>query len=105
MYQLDGGILSYLGCVGADNRFSGECFVFDQRVSVDDDLNQGDYTVCHACRHPLTEADRVSNDYLLEISCPYCLDAQTAQQRAAFAERHGSRRSPRRAANSTSAPR
>ena len=87
VYQLDGGILNYLADAGADNRFSGECFVFDQRVSVNDDLNQGDYTVCHACRHALTEADLVSNDYLLDISCPYCVGAQTAQQRAAFAER------------------
>ena len=87
VYQLDGGILNYLACVGADNRFSGECFVFDQRVSVNDDLNQGDYAVCHACRHPLTEADTASSDYVLDISCAYCVGAQTEQQRAAFAER------------------
>lgn len=87
VYQLDGGILNYLACVGADNRFSGECFVFDQRVSVNEDLNQGDYAVCHACRRPLTEADTASSDYVLDISCPYCVDMQSEQQRAAFAER------------------
>jgi UPF0176 protein len=87
VYQLDGGILNYLACVGADNRFDGECFVFDQRVSVNDDLNEGAYAVCHACRHPLTEADAASSDYVLDISCAYCIAAQTERQRAAFAER------------------
>ncbi len=87
VYQLDGGVLNYLACVGADNRFSGECFVFDQRVSVNDDLNQGTHAVCHACRHALTEADTASSDYVLDVSCAYCVGAQTEQQRAAFAER------------------
>ena len=50
VYQLDGGILKYLDNAGASNRFTGECFVFDQRVSVADDLTQGRYASCHACR-------------------------------------------------------
>ena len=54
VYQLDGGILEYLETAGADNRFAGECFVFDQRVSVADDLTQGHYASCHACRAALT---------------------------------------------------
>jgi len=87
VYQLDGGILNYLAEAGADNRFEGECFVFDQRVSVDDALEQGDYTLCHTCRQPLAEADVRSPDYVLDVSCPYCIGAQSAAQRSSFAER------------------
>jgi UPF0176 protein len=87
VYQLDGGILNYLAEVGTDNRFEGECFVFDQRVSVSDALDQGDYTLCHACRQPLAEADTRSPDYVLDVSCPTCIGRQTAAQRAAFGER------------------
>jgi UPF0176 protein len=91
VYQLDGGILNYLDAcrenADAENRFAGECFVFDQRVSVADDLNQGGYASCHACRRALTEADTRSPDYVLDVSCPYCVGEQTDRQRAAFAER------------------
>ena len=90
VYQLDGGILNYLDTcreAAVENRFDGECFVFDQRVSVSDDLVQGDYASCHACRHALNEADLGSPDYIADVSCPYCIDAQTDRQRAAFAER------------------
>jgi UPF0176 protein len=90
VYQLDGGILNYLDAcrdTGAANRFTGECFVFDQRVSVADDLTQGGYASCHACRHALTEADTLSPDYVVDVSCPYCIGRQSDRQRAAFAER------------------
>jgi UPF0176 protein len=87
VYQLDGGILTYLEEAGAASRFDGECFVFDQRVSVSDALEQGAYTLCHACRQPLAEADVRSPDYVLDVSCPYCVDRQTEPQRASFAER------------------
>jgi UPF0176 protein len=90
VYQLDGGILNYLDAcreTGADNRFAGECFVFDQRVSVTDDLTQGGYASCHACRRALSEADTRSPDYVVDVSCPYCVGQQSQRQRAAFAER------------------
>ena len=91
VYQLDGGILSYLDQCrddpGAENRFAGECFVFDQRISVAPDLNQGHYASCHACRHALTEAETRSPQYALDVSCPYCVDVQTPRQRAALQER------------------
>ena len=52
--QLDGGILNYLETVDeGDNRWQGECFVFDTRVAVDRDLAEGGYVQCHACRRPL----------------------------------------------------
>ncbi len=90
VFQLDGGILNYLdGCrvSGADNRFDGECFVFDQRVSVGEDLAQGGYASCHACRRALSEVDTRSPDYVVDVSCPYCMADQTDRQRAGFAER------------------
>ena len=73
--------------VGADNRYDGECFVFDQRVTVSDDLKQGGYASCHACRRALTQADTASPDYVVDVSCAYCVGEQTATQRATFVER------------------
>ncbi|HET6471962.1 MAG TPA: rhodanese-related sulfurtransferase [Pseudomonadales bacterium] len=87
VYQLDGGILNYIDTVGADNRFVGECFVFDRRVALDDSLDRGGYRVCHACRHALSEADVQSPSFVVDVSCPHCIDRQTDRQRASFAER------------------
>ena len=87
VYQLDGGILNYLDKAGDDNRFDGECFVFDQRVSVTDQLDQGDYVQCHACRRTLSRQDQSSPDYREGVSCGYCHDQLSEQQRAGFAER------------------
>ncbi len=87
VYQLDGGILNYLENVGDDNRFDGECFVFDQRVSVTDQLDQGGYVQCHACRRALSDEDLNSPRYQLGISCGHCYDQLSEQQRAAFTER------------------
>ena len=73
VYQLDGGILSYLEHVPAsENRWQGECFVFDQRVSVDAALQQGDYQQCYACRHPLSAEDMRSDLFEQGVSCPHC---------------------------------
>jgi UPF0176 protein len=88
VYQLDGGILRYLeDTAGADNRFVGECFVFDQRVSVTAELAEGGYEQCFACRRPLAPADLESARYERGVSCPACYDTTTAAQRGAFAER------------------
>jgi UPF0176 protein len=88
VYQLDGGILKYLETVPeGENRWQGECFVFDQRVSVDDALGEGTYRQCFACRTPLTPEDTASPAYRAGISCPYCADSLSAEQRAAFEER------------------
>lgn len=88
VYQLDGGILKYLETVPPnDNRWQGECFVFDQRVSVDRELGEGSYEQCFACRRPLTREDLASIDYQQGVSCPHCLEEQGDAQRAAFTER------------------
>ncbi len=74
VYQLQGGILNYLQQVdAAENRWTGECFVFDSRVAVDRDLAEGGYAQCHACRRPLTAEDLASADYVEGQSCPHCL--------------------------------
>ncbi|MEM7077428.1 MAG: rhodanese-related sulfurtransferase [Pseudomonadota bacterium] len=75
VYQLDGGILRYLEDTPAeDSRWQGECFVFDQRVSVDHALQQGGYEQCFACRHPISTADMRSPLYEPGVSCPHCAD-------------------------------
>jgi len=74
VHQLQGGILNYLEQVsGKDNRWDGECFVFDSRVAVDRDLAEGGYVQCHACRRPLSSEDLKSPDYREGVSCPRCI--------------------------------
>ena len=88
VYQLDGGILRYLETVGRDeNAWQGECFVFDQRVTLTADLQQGDYVQCHACRRPVSEAGRQSPDYRPGVSCPKCANETSTVQRSRYAER------------------
>ncbi|MDB5474161.1 MAG: hypothetical protein JWP99_1464 [Devosia sp.] len=86
VFHLKGGILKYLETVPqAESRFSGECFVFDERVAVGHGLAQGDATLCRACRHPLTAADRLDPAYRDGVSCPHCTGE--TQKHAAAAER------------------
>lgn len=88
VYHLQGGILKYLEEVPKeDSLWKGECFVFDNRVAVDHDLNKGQYDQCHGCRHPITEAEKQSELYLEGVACPRCYHKQTPEQRERFAER------------------
>jgi UPF0176 protein len=88
VYHLDGGILNYLEKIDrAESAWSGECFVFDNRVTVDHDLAEGDYEVCPACRMPLTDADRASPMFELHVSCPRCFDRLTEDKREGLLER------------------
>jgi len=88
VYHLEGGILKYLEEVPKEETmWEGECFVFDNRVAVDHDLNKGQYDQCHACRMPITEDEMKSEQYEKGISCPHCFDKVTDEQRARFAER------------------
>ncbi len=82
VYHLKGGILNYLESVPEDeNRWQGECFVFDTRVAVDRDLAEGGYVQCHACRRPLSSEDLASPDYREGVSCPKCV-SELGQDRA-----------------------
>ncbi len=88
VYHLDGGILNYLETVDkADSLWEGDCFVFDNRVSVDHELEEGDFEVCPACRMPLTEEDRQSPLFELHVSCPRCRHRLTDQKREGLLER------------------
>ena len=88
VYQLDGGILKYMELAEPSaNLWQGECFIFDQRVSVNKNLEQGQYVQCHACRHPLTHTETESSKYVLGESCDYCHAVLTDKQKSSFAER------------------
>ena len=88
VYHLRGGILKYLETVEPqDSLWQGECFVFDERVAVDHQLNKGSYEQCYACRQPLSKQDLQSPHYQRGISCPHCYDTLTAEKRASVTER------------------
>ncbi|MDO9358624.1 MAG: rhodanese-related sulfurtransferase [Polaromonas sp.] len=88
VYHLEGGILKYLETVPeAESRWEGECFVFDERVSVVHGLATGHYGLCRACRDPISEADKLSPLYVPGVSCPACHGKKTDGQRRGFIER------------------
>lgn len=88
VFHLKGGILKYLEEVPqAQSRWQGDCFVFDNRVTVRHDLSEGDYDQCHACRTPVSASDRLSEHYAPGISCPHCWDALSEKTRASARER------------------
>lgn len=88
VYHLQGGILKYLETVPEEESlWQGECFVFDNRVSVNHQLEKGVYDQCHACRLPITDEDKNSDKYVQGVSCPSCYDKKSEQQRQRFAER------------------
>jgi UPF0176 protein len=89
VFHLKGGILKYLEEVPAEESlWQGECFVFDERVSVAHGLEIGEAQLCRACRSPLTPADRLSPKFVEGISCERCYDDRTEEDRARYAERH-----------------
>lgn len=88
VYHLEGGILKYLETVPAEqSRWEGECFVFDERVSVAHGLKPGSLALCRACRRPVTEDQQASPLYEAGVSCPACHGERTDAQRAGYAER------------------
>jgi UPF0176 protein len=88
VFHLRGGILNYFEKVPAEQtRWLGECFVFDQRVSVNHRLEPGQYDMCHACRMPLNAQERAAPEYVEGVSCPHCFDARSDEQRQRYAER------------------
>ncbi|BAP14176.1 rhodanese domain protein [Alcanivorax sp. NBRC 101098] len=88
VYHLKGGILKYLEEMPKeDSLWEGECFVFDERVTVDHDLNPGEFDQCHACRRPISDEDKRSAQFQLGVSCPKCFDESSPEQKQRFAER------------------
>ena len=81
VYHLKGGILKYLEETETLNSlWQGECFVFDDRVSVKHDLSEGSYDLCHGCRMPITEQDKLSSHYVKGVSCSNCVNEKTSSQ-------------------------
>ncbi|MEL1250757.1 rhodanese-related sulfurtransferase [Aurantiacibacter gilvus] len=88
VFHLNGGILKYLETVPEEqSMWRGECFVFDQRVSVGHGLALGSYGLCFACRRPVSADDMASPLYEEGVSCPACYEERTDEQRAAYRER------------------
>ncbi|AYN95187.1 rhodanese-related sulfurtransferase [Pseudomonas sp. LTJR-52] len=88
VYHLKGGILKYLEEVPQeDSLWQGDCFVFDNRVTVRHDLSEGEYDQCHACRTPISAADRESEHYVPGISCSHCWDSLPEKTRISARER------------------
>lgn len=88
VYHLEGGILKYLEEIPEnESMWDGECFVFDERVSVGHGLKEGPYDMCHGCRRPISEEDKQSEYYVAGVTCPFCHDELTNEQKARFAER------------------
>lgn len=88
VYHLEGGILKYLETVPqAQSYWQGECFVFDERVSVGHGLSVGDHSLCRSCRDPLSPEDRASPLYELGVSCAHCHARTTEHQKQGYRER------------------
>lgn len=88
VYHLEGGILKYLEEVPPEqSTWEGECFVFDERVSVGHGLQPGPHELCRSCRWPLSAADKASPHYVKGVSCAHCHDQRTPEQKAQLAER------------------
>ncbi len=88
VYHLEGGILRYLETVPeAESQWQGECFVFDERVSVKHGLELGEMELCHACRRPISQVDKASQHFIEGVSCPACYAERSDEDRARFAER------------------
>ena len=88
VFHLKGGILRYFESVSQDtSSWEGECFVFDDRVSVKHDLSVGTYDMCHGCRMPITEKDKESNKYIRGVACSKCFDETTDEQKSRYMSR------------------
>lgn len=88
VYHLQGGILKYLETVPVEHSlWQGECFVFDERVSVGHGLRQGNLELCRSCRRPVSQADKASTKFQSGVACPACFDLRTEAQKRGFAER------------------
>ena len=88
VYQLEGGILKYLENISPDQSlWEGECFVFDERVSIQHGLVEGNFSMCHACRMPIDDDDLKSKKYVEGISCPHCYGTHSRERKERFAER------------------
>ena len=85
VFQLKGGILNYLNKTKKkDSLWKGECFVFDNRVSLKHKLKQGTFSICGGCRKPISTKDKKSKKYEEGVSCERCYDTLSSLQKSRF---------------------
>ena len=85
IYQLNGGILNYLNKIKKnESLWKGECFVFDNRISLKHGLKVGSHSMCSGCRKPISPKDKKSKKYEEGVSCPNCHDNLTDYQKSRF---------------------
>jgi len=88
IFQLKGGVINYLNKINIKKSlWKGECFVFDNRVSVKHKLSVGSYSMCRGCRMPISIQEKKSSKYKEGISCPYCYNKLTKSQKDRFSMR------------------
>lgn len=81
VFQLRGGIINYLNSLDKKNgSWEGECFVFDERVSLDYGSEEGTFDLCHGCRNPIDDDDKKSIYYEEGVSCPNCINIRSDEQ-------------------------
>ena len=88
VFHLKGGVLKYFEDISTDqSKWTGECFVFDDRVSLDHNLDEGSYDMCHGCRMPITKQDKESKYFIKGVSCPACFASKTDEQKSRYMSR------------------
>ena len=88
VFHLKGGVLKYFEDISTDqSKWIGECFVFDDRVSLDHNLDEGSYDMCHGCRMPITKQDKESKYFIKGVSCPACFASKTNEQKSRYMSR------------------
>ena len=88
VFHLKGGILKYFESIPeSQSRWEGECFVFDDRVSLKHELSIGTHDICHGCRMPITDKDKQSNKYIRGVACPNCYNKKTQKQKSRYISR------------------
>jgi len=88
VFQLKGGILNYLKKTERkDSLWKGECFVFDKRVALDNELKKGSYSICHACGMPVSIQDQKRKEFREGIQCHFCINQFNDDDRKRFEER------------------
>ena len=88
VFHLKGGVLKYFEDITTDqSKWTGECFVFDDRVSLDHNLDEGSYDMCHGCRMPITKQDKESKYFIKGVSCPACFESKTNEQKSRYMSR------------------
>ncbi len=88
VFQLNGGIIEYLNRTKNKNKFwDGECFVFDERTTLNDNLEKGHFSQCFACKSAISAEDKKSKFYKSGVSCPKCYDKKSLKQKKRYSER------------------